>query len=237
MKRTSAFLLLLAATFLLVACASAPPHASAFEGSLLTNDRPIIPSISPPVHSRDYTQRPRLAFVLGGGGLRGYAHIGMLQALDDAGIHPDLVVGTSVGAIVGGMYAAGASGDQLWKIAEALSPSALVDVTLLRGGFLKGEALACWINGGVKKKKIEEFPIRFAAVATDIERALPYVITQGDAGEALRASAAIPGVFLPVHSAQNVLVDGGGYLTCPGLCSTCSWRRCCRGCRYLLSRG
>lgn len=152
---------------------------------------------------------PRVALVLGGGGLRGYAHIGVLQALEEAGIHPGLVVGTSIGAIVGAAYASGTSPDQLWQQANTMRVRALADVALSGPGFVKGEALARWANTLVGDRTIESFPVRFAAVATDIERSLPYVITQGDAGEALRASAAIPGVFLPVQSAGHVLVDGG----------------------------
>lgn len=155
------------------------------------------------------TVAPRVALVLGGGGLRGYAHIGVLQALEDAGIHPDLVVGTSIGAIVGAAYASGTSPDRLWLQANTMRVRTLADIALSGPGFVKGEALSRWANTLVGERPIESFPVRFAAVATDIDRSLPFVITRGNTGEALRASAAIPGVFLPVQSAGHVLVDGG----------------------------
>jgi NTE family protein len=129
--------------------------------------------------------------------------------LEEAGIHPSLVVGTSIGSIIGAAYAAGTTPDQLWRQAESLRMNTLLDVTLRGPGFVKGDALARWANTLVGQKPIEDFPVRFAAVATDIDRSLPYVITQGDAGQALRASAAIPGVFLPVQSDGHVFVDGG----------------------------
>jgi NTE family protein len=182
-----------------------PERASSFEGEWLVDGH--LPT-KLAATARQSTA-PRLAIALGGGGLRGYAHIGVLQALEEAGIHPTLVVGTSIGSIIGGAYAAGTPPDQLWRQAESIKMSSLFDVTLSGPGFVKGDALARWANTLVGQKSIEDFPVRFAAVATDIDRSLPYVITQGDAGQALRASAAIPGVFLPVQSAGHVFVDGG----------------------------
>lgn len=147
--------------------------------------------------------------VLGGGGMRGFAHIGALQALQEAGIRPDLVVGTSIGAIIGAAYASGTLPDQLWQQANRMHVRSLADVTLSGPGFVKGEALARWADDLVDGQAIERFPVRFAAVATDLDHAKPYVITQGNAGQALRASAAIPGVFLPVQADSLKLVDGG----------------------------
>lgn len=199
--------LLLAASLLGACAGTAERIHNDFEGAWLINGAlQAIPAISVAGPS---PASPRVALVLGGGGLRGYAHIGVLQALDEAGIRPDLVVGTSIGAIVGAAYASGTSPDRLWLQANTMRVRALADMALSGPGFVKGEALARWANTLVGEQSIEGFPTRFAAVATDIDRSLPYVITQGDAGEALRASAAIPGVFLPVQSAGHVLVDGG----------------------------
>lgn len=198
----------LLAACLLAACAGTPKLAQpGFEGRWLVDGTLQAPSAMPlaplpPAH-------PQVALVLGGGGLRGFAHIGVLQALEEAGVRPDLVVGTSIGAIIGAAYASGNSPGQLWQQATTLRVRSLTDVTLSGPGFVKGEALARWADGLVGGQAIEHFPMRFAAVATDLEHSRPYVITQGDAGQALRASAAIPGVFLPVQGDGLTLVDGG----------------------------
>lgn len=165
--------------------------------------------VQPAVRYGDSAPRPVVAIALGGGGLRGYAHIGVLQALEDGGIHPDIVVGTSIGAIVGAAYASGASPARLWTLATTAPVLSLADVTLMGPGFIKGDALARWTNELVGGLPIERFPKQFAAVASDLERSAPIVITSGDAGQAARASAAIPGIFLPVKYADGELVDGG----------------------------
>ncbi|WCM92309.1 patatin-like phospholipase family protein [Acidovorax sp. NCPPB 2350] len=193
---------------LLAACAGVPePAQRGFEGGRLVDGALQAPAALPLVPSP--AVRPRVALVLGGGGLRGFAHIGVLQALEEAGIRPDLVVGTSIGAIIGAAYASGRTPGQLWQQASTLRVRSLADVTLSGPGFVKGEALARWADGLVGGQAIERFPVRFAAVATDLDHSRPYVITQGDAGQALRASAAIPGVFLPVQANGLTLVDGG----------------------------
>lgn len=199
---------MLLAVCLLSACAGAPKQVQpGFEGHWLVNG-----TLQPPAAASltlPRSARPRVALVLGGGGLRGFAHIGVLQALEEAGIRPDLVVGTSIGAIIGAAYASGRSPDQLWQQANSVRVRSLADVSLRGPGFVKGEALSRWANGLVGGQTIERFPVRFAAVATDLNQSQPYVITQGDAGQALRASAAIPGVFLPVQVDGHLLVDGG----------------------------
>lgn len=199
----------LLAAGLLTACAGTPDGAPTFDGSWLVDGKLQARTGSEQVSAQRVAHRPVLALALGGGGLRGYAHIGVLQALDEAGIHPDLVVGTSIGAIVGAAYASGTSPNALWKKATTAPVLSLADVTLRGPGFVKGEALARWANELVGQQPIERFPIRFAAVASDFDRVLPFVITRGDAGQAARASAAIPGVFLPVRAADTEFVDGG----------------------------
>ncbi|WP_338300673.1 patatin-like phospholipase family protein [Pandoraea sputorum] len=195
---------------LLVACAGVPESEQrGFEGRWLVSGSLQAPTATPLVQPAPMPIKSRVALVLGGGGLRGFAHIGVLQALEKAGIRPDLVVGTSIGAIIGGAYASGSSPEQLWQQANSLRVRSLADIALSGPGFVKGEALARWADSLVGGQAIERFPVRFAAVATDIGRARPYVITQGDAGQALRASAAIPGVFLPVQAHGLTLVDGG----------------------------
>jgi NTE family protein len=158
---------------------------------------------------KDHQHEPVVALVLGGGGMRGYAHIGVLQALEEMGVQPDIVVGTSIGAIVGAAYASGLTPAHLWKKAEETRVLAFADIAISGPAFVKGEALADWTDSMVGNVPIEKFPRRYAAVATDLDRAIPIVLTLGDAGQIARASAAIPGVFLPVRYDKGELVDGG----------------------------
>lgn len=199
---------------LLTACVTAPQRDARLDGAWLIDGRLQSSAMQHSASDGDArTGRSResatLAIALGGGGMRGYAHIGVLQALEDAGIHPRLVVGTSIGAVIGAAYASGASPEELWKRATTARVRSLADVTLTGPGFVKGDALASWINELVGNQPIELFPSKFAAIATDIDRSMPFVITGGDAGQAARASAAIPGVFLPVWSSGTELIDGG----------------------------
>jgi NTE family protein len=153
--------------------------------------------------------RPVVALVLGGGGLRGFAHVGVLQALEEAGIRPDLVVGTSVGSVVGAAYASGLTAAQVEQAARSVVPSSLIDFTLSTSGLMRGEHIARWVGGITGHAPIERFPIRFAAVATDLQSGRPVAITTGPAGQAVQASAAVPGVTVPVPYRGGHLVDGG----------------------------
>jgi NTE family protein len=153
--------------------------------------------------------RPVVALVLGGGGLRGFAHVGVLQALEEAGIRPDLLVGTSVGSVVGAAYASGLTAAQVEQAARSVVPSSLIDFTLSTSGLMRGEHIARWVGGITGHAPIEHFPIRFAAVATDLQSGRPVAITTGPAGPAVQASAAVPGVTVPVPYRGGHLVDGG----------------------------
>ncbi len=153
--------------------------------------------------------KPTVAVVLGGGGLRGFAHVGALQALEEAGLRPDLVVGTSAGAVVGAAYASGLRVEQIREAALAMEVMPLLDFTWRSGGFIRGDRLAQWVDtltGGVP---MEAFPIRFAAVATDMQHGRPVLLAQGAAGRAVQASSAVPGVQVPVQHAGGHLIDGG----------------------------
>lgn len=191
---------------LLAACASPQRGANDHPDALLMGTRLADLREAP---RTEPNRRPVVAIALGGGGLRGYAHIGVLQALHEAGLEPEIVVGTSIGAVIGAAYASGAAPDQLWQRAQEVPFTSLADVAIVGPGFIKGDALARWTNELVGGLPIEEFPRRFAAVATDLDRAEPIAILHGDAGQAARASAAIPGIFIPVRYAGGELVDGG----------------------------
>jgi len=153
--------------------------------------------------------RPTVALVLGGGGLRGFAHVGVLHALEEAGIKPDIVVGTSAGAVVGAAYASGMTPGQIESTARNVELSSLVDLTWASGGLVRGDKLARWVDAATAGVPIERFRVRFAAVATDLESETPVLIDSGSAGRAVQASAAVPGVHVPVPYDHGHLIDGG----------------------------
>jgi NTE family protein len=156
---------------------------------------------------------PMVALVLGGGAARGFAHVGVLQVLEEAGIPVELIVGTSVGSLVGAIYADGKDSRQLARIAVALDRGDFFDFSAGRAvfgvGLAKGEKLARFVEQNVSHRRIEELPIPFAAVATDLDTGERVVLADGSVVEAVRASCAIPGVFEPVHARGRLLVDGG----------------------------
>lgn len=154
-------------------------------------------------------REPVVALVLGGGGAKGFAHIGVIKVLESHGIRPKLVVGTSAGSFVGGLYASGLSPFALQQLALNLEESDVRDLTLSRQGFLVGQKLQDYVNAQVKQQPIQNFPIRFAAVATEADTGRKVVFNRGNAGQAIRASCSIPNVFVPVTIARKEYVDGG----------------------------
>ena len=150
-----------------------------------------------------------VALALGGGASKGFAHIGIIKVLKENNIPIKIVTGTSAGSIVGSMYASGMSPDRLELEAEILGKTDLVDLTLSTSGFIKGEKLQNYINRKVGNRPMQQFPIKFAAVATDFESGKPVVFNVGNAGQAVRASASIPNVFQPVVICSRKYVDGG----------------------------
>jgi NTE family protein len=153
--------------------------------------------------------KPVIALALGGGAAKGFAHIGVIKALEAQGIVPDIVVGTSAGSVVGAMYAAGKSGFELQTLAITLDESQVSDWSLPDRGVLKGDALAAFINKAVNNATIEKLPKKFGAVATDLASGDPIVFRSGDTGAAVRASSSVPGVFQPVAIRGREYVDGG----------------------------
>lgn len=154
---------------------------------------------------------PRIGLALGGGAARGFAHVGVIQVLEEAGIRPSLVVGTSAGSVVAAIYASGRSGAQLQQIAESMEEASLTDWTLpLFGrGLLRGDAMARYINTQVNGRPIESMVIPLGIVATDLHTGDGVLFRRGDTGTAVRASSAVPSVFQPVRIAGKEYVDGG----------------------------
>ena len=152
---------------------------------------------------------PRIGLALGGGAARGFAHIGVIQVLEEAGIRPDLVVGTSAGSLVAALYAAGRSGTELARVALAMDESAITDWSFPGRGMIRGEALARYVREQSGNKLIEQMPLPLGIVATDLDNGLPMLFQRGDVGMAVRASSAVPAVFQPVKIGTREYVDGG----------------------------
>ncbi|MBT9591428.1 MAG: patatin-like phospholipase family protein [Thiobacillus sp.] len=155
----------------------------------------------------------KIALALGGGAARGFAHIGVIKALEAQGITPDIVVGTSAGSVVGALYASGMSGFEMQKLALGLEEDMVADWTLPNRGVLKGEALQEFINQKVKNLSIQKMPKTLGVVATDLQSGEMVLFRQGNTGIAVRASSALPAVFQPVEISGRDYVDGG--LTSP----------------------
>jgi len=186
--------LILAVAALLAGCGSVPKAPE-----------PVAPP--QPVAKRP----PRIGLALGGGAARGFAHVGVIQVLEEAGIKPELVAGTSAGSLVAALYASGRNGAQLEKTAVEMDEAAFADWTLpiFNRGMLRGEALARYVDTQVGRKLIEQMPLPLGIVATDLASGQGVLFQRGDTGTAVRASSAVPAVFLPVKIGTHEYVDGG----------------------------
>lgn len=187
----------LAVALVLAACSSVSPQKPT-PVSVIT---PVPTALKPPI----------IGLVLGGGAARGFAHIGVIQALEEAGIHPDLVVGTSAGSVVAALYASGKNGKDLQKVADSMEEATFSDWQLpfFKPGVLKGEALARFISGQVGGRQIQDLPMALGVVATDLDSGRGILFQRGDVATAVRASSAIPALFQPVLISGREYVDGG----------------------------
>lgn len=158
-------------------------------------------------------RKPKIGLALGGGAARGFAHIGVIKMLEAQGIVPDYVVGTSAGAVVGALYAGGFDAFAMQKLAIQLDETLFADWTLRGPGLLKGEALQSFVNKHLRQRPLERLKLPFGAVATDLNSGERVFFRTGDSGMAVRASAAVPGIFQPVAINGRLYVDGG--LTSP----------------------
>ena len=183
-------------SLVLFGCASAPPTPPVMA--------PTVSLVAPKIP-------PKIGLALGGGAARGFAHVGVIQVLEEAGITPVLVTGTSAGSLVAALYASGKNGAQLQKVAETMEESTIADWTLpfFGRGVLRGEALAKYVNLQVGQKPIEAMPMPLGIVATDLNSGNDMLFQRGDTGTAVRASSAVPAVFTPVKINGHEYVDGG----------------------------
>ncbi|MDI1244748.1 MAG: patatin-like phospholipase family protein, partial [Rhodoferax sp.] len=157
--------------------------------------------------------KPIIALALGGGAAKGFAHIGVIKALEAQGIVPDMVIGTSAGSLVGALYASGKSGFELQEMAIPFDKWQFIDWGMPNRGLMKGDALTKFVNSAVGGRPIEKFSKKFGAVATDLQSGEPVVFRSGDAGIAVLASSSVPLAFQPVTIRGRQYVDGG--LTSP----------------------
>lgn len=162
----------------------------------------------------------KIALALGGGAARGFAHIGVIKALEAQGITPDIIVGTSAGSVVGALYAAGFNGFQIQELSMEMDAAEVIDgsgmyrciaetVVSDKRGCIKGQALQDFINNNVKYRSIEYLDKTFAAVATNLSTGEMMVFRTGNTGEAVRASSSVPVFFQPVTISGQDYVDGG----------------------------
>ena len=185
------YLMGLCAGVLLAGCATAPrPVVS-----------PVVPAVVRPA--------PKIALVLGGGGTRGFAHVGVIKALEAQGIVPDIIVGTSVGSAIGALYAAGYTGFQLQEMSIPMKQERVVDWSWPNRGLFTGKPLQDYINRAVKQAPLEKLRRPFAVVATDLASGEKVVFRSGNTGMAVSASCAVPGIFQPVLINGRSYVDGG----------------------------
>lgn len=154
--------------------------------------------------------KPKIALVFSGGGALGFAHIGALEAFEENNINIDIITGTSMGAVVGGAYASGATTHEMRHFASKISLLQVMDFNFaFIRGFLSGSGATRLIRKYIKTPNIEDFPRQFACVSADIKNDKLVVFDKGDAMTAIRASMSVPGVFVPVKYGDGYLVDGG----------------------------
>ncbi|MDE2296582.1 MAG: patatin-like phospholipase family protein, partial [Burkholderiales bacterium] len=167
---------------------------------------PPTPVEPPP---RPAPRPPRIGLALGGGAARGFAHIGVIQVLEESGIKPDLVVGTSAGSLVAALFASGKSGAELAALARSMDETTFTDWAFPGRGLIRGEALERYVREHTGGLRIEQMRIPLGIVATDLDSGEPILFQRGDPGVAVRASSAVPAVFQPVKIGTREYVDGG----------------------------
>lgn len=150
-----------------------------------------------------------VGLALGGGAVRGFAHLGVLQVLEQAGFTPSCIAGTSAGSLVGALVAAGLSADSILETARDIRWKNLVKPTVPKYGLLNTRGLKDLVDDLTGERLIEDLPIPYRALAVDISRGSLVIIDSGPVGEAVQASCSVPGIFEPVKRGDSLIVDGG----------------------------
>jgi len=201
LRRLSALTLALA----LAACSSLPMSGSPTPPPTA----PPPPVDSTPPGPKPAPKPPRIGLALGGGAARGFAHIGVIQVLEENGIKVDLVAGTSAGSLVAALYASGLHGKELATLAEGMDEGAITDWAFPTRGLIRGEALARYVREKTGNKTIEKMALPLGIVATDLSSGEAVMFRSGDTGTAVRASSAVPTIFQSVNIGTREYVDGG----------------------------
>ena len=190
-------LLVIGAVSLIAGCATAPANYIAADAPFAA---PLVRVAAP---------RPVIGLVLGAGGSRGFAHVGVLKAFEAAGIEADVIVGVSSGAVVAALHAGGMRAAALEAAALAIEDNDLLDFTLFGPGYIEGERLQDYINDTLRGRPIEALQKPFAVVAAERTTSRMMIFTRGNTGVAVRASASVPKLFWPVKIQGTEYVDGG----------------------------
>jgi len=154
----------------------------------------------------------KIGLVLSGGSAYGFAHIGVLEVLEKNHIEFDVITGTSMGAIIGGLYASGMRAKQMKEVLTSFTRNKVVDVDLfglINGGLVTGNKIIKYFKKIMEEKQIEDCETKFACIATDLYTGSEVVLDNGSLIDAMRASMSVPGLFKPVIKGKSVLVDGG----------------------------
>ncbi len=170
---------------------------------------PVVEPVAEEITSPEPPPPPKIALVLGGGAAKGFAHIGVIKALESHAITPEIIVGTSAGSVVGALYAGGYNGFDLQRVALSMDEGTVSDWVLPNRGFIKGESLQKFVNNAVQNRPIEALNRTLAVVATDLQSGELVVFERGNTGMAVRASSSVPGIFQPVKINGREYVDGG----------------------------
>jgi NTE family protein len=197
------FLLLLAVAVLLFSCQTLKSVPVAIPGG---PEAPATPALPSPAK-----KEPKIALVLGGGSAKGFAHVGVIRVLEQEKIPIHMIVGTSVGSLIGGMYASNPDSFQLEWMAFKIEKNDILDFSIVYSKFgpVQGAKLESFVEQTVKVRKIEDTKIPFYPIATDLNTGETVILEKGSLARAVRASSAIPGIFVPVTFGNRTLVDGG----------------------------
>ena len=184
--------------FFLAGCSNTPP-------------KPVTANSAPAPLEPTAKKTLKIGLALGGGAARGFAHVGVIAVLEEAGLKPQLVVGTSAGSLVAALYASGLTSAQLKQTALSLQEVAITDwmLPIFGRGMFRGDALARYVNELVSSRLIDAMPMPLGIVATDLNTGGAVLFQKGDTGTAVRASSAVPAVFVPVKINGREYVDGG----------------------------